>query len=178
MSGAREAAEARYLALLSAHGAALARTASAYERDPSRRADLVQEIALALWQALPRFRGEASEKTFVLRIAHNRGISHSVRRKTLPGPLPEEFDPPDRAPGPEAQAARNEQREQLVAALARLPLAPRQLLALALEGLSHREIAEVLGIRENAAAVRLTRARQALRDELGRTEARREERRG
>ena len=29
--------------------------------------NLMQEILVAIWQALPRFRGEASLKTFVLR---------------------------------------------------------------------------------------------------------------
>jgi DNA-directed RNA polymerase specialized sigma24 family protein len=43
----------------------------------------------------------------------------------------------------------------------------RQVLTLALEDLSHAEIGSVLGIRENAVAVRLTRARQALREALG-----------
>ena len=50
---------------------------------------------------------------------------------------------------------------------ARLPVVHRQVLMLALEDLSHAEIGGVLGIRENAVAVRLTRARQALREALG-----------
>ena len=38
---------------------------------------------------------------------------------------------------------------------------------LTLEGLSHREIAEVLGVEENAVAARLSRARRQLRTLLG-----------
>jgi DNA-directed RNA polymerase specialized sigma24 family protein len=37
---------------------------------------------------------------------------------------------------------------------------------LALEGLSHREISDVVGISENNVAVRLSRARGALADDL------------
>lgn len=94
--------------LLAEHGAAVARVAASYERDRGRQQDLVQEIAVALWRALPD-----------------------------------------------------------------LPFGQRQVLVLALEGLSHREIGEVLGLRENAVAVRLNRARQALRARLAAEETRR-----
>ncbi len=56
------------------YGPALRRLASAWERDAAAREDLLQEILLALWRALPRFRGECSEKTFVFRVAHNRRL--------------------------------------------------------------------------------------------------------
>ena len=66
----------RCVRLLHEHDRALRRLAASYERDPSRQQDLVQDIWLAVWQALPRFRGECSERTFVFRIAHNRAVSH------------------------------------------------------------------------------------------------------
>ena len=48
-----------------------------------------------------------------------------------------------------------------------LPLGARQVLVLTLEGLTHAEIAEVLGLAENVVSVRLNRARAALRVRLG-----------
>src|SRR5437868_3308548 len=44
-----ESTEARFVRLLREHGAALARLAAAYERDPHDREDLVQDIAFAIW---------------------------------------------------------------------------------------------------------------------------------
>ena len=41
------------------------------------------------------------------------------------------------------------------------------MIVLVLEGLSHSEIAEVVGIKENNVAVRLNRAREALKDLMG-----------
>ena len=73
----------------------------------------------------------------------------------------------DPRPGPEQEAATAQNRERLVAALHRLPLAARQVLTLHLEGLAGREIAELLGVTENNANVRLSRARRALEAELG-----------
>jgi len=73
---------------------------------------------------------------------------------------------PDPAPLPEAVAVASQQHETLLVALRRLPVSQRQLLTMALEGLTPREIAEVLGITDNNVAVRLTRARAALRELL------------
>ena len=47
-----ETREDRCVRLLSEHDGALRRLATSYERDPSRRQDLVQDIWLAVWQAL------------------------------------------------------------------------------------------------------------------------------
>ena len=44
------------------------RILSTYERDPSAREDMHQDLALAVWRALPSFRGAASHRTFIARI--------------------------------------------------------------------------------------------------------------
>jgi RNA polymerase sigma factor (sigma-70 family) len=59
-----------------------------------------------------------------------------------------------------------ERRDRLREAVRQLPLAARQVIVLSLEGLSQREIGDVLGITENNVAVRLTRARKLLRRAL------------
>ena len=160
--------EERIERVLAVHGALVRRVASTYERDPAAREDLLQEILLALWRALPRFRGESSERTFVLRVAHNRALTHAFRRRPRGVPLAEADAVPDPHPGPERSATLAQRRERLLGALHRLPLAVRQILSLALEGLSGAEIAALLGITENNANVRLSRARRALRAELER----------
>lgn len=166
VSAAREIA-ARYDELLRRDGPALRRVAASYEADAARAEDLFQEICLAVWQALPRFRGDSSERTFVFRIAHNRGLSHRSRRRPPGDDLDAAAELPAPGPSPEAAAHASERREQLRAAVRALPLPLEQVLTLALEGLSTKEIGEVLGITDNNAAVRLTRARQALRRALG-----------
>jgi RNA polymerase sigma-70 factor (ECF subfamily) len=156
--------EAEYLRILKEHGAALRRLAAVYEREPSAREDLAQDIYLALWLALPRFRGDCSERTFVFRVAHNRGVSHVVRqRQRAAGSIEEQIDLRARELDPEQGASRNERLERLASSVRSLPLGLRQVMVMTLEGLSQREIGEVLGIRENNVAVRVSRARKALR---------------
>ena len=156
--------EATYFRLLRDHGGAIQRLAGSYERDPARREDLVQDICMALWQALPRFRHECAERTFVYRVAHNRAVTHVMRaRRGAGAPLDEATSVPDVRDDPERSAQARERRERLHDAVRALPLGLRQVIVLTLEGLTTRELASVLGITENNAAVRLTRARHALR---------------
>ena len=161
----RELAD-RYESLLVEHAPALRRVAASYEADGGRREDLFQDICLAIWQALPKFRGEASERTFVFRIAHNRGLTHGWRRRSRDAELEEVEAVVDTVPGPEARADASQRRARLRHAVRGLPLPARQVVTLSLEGCSHREIGEVLGISENNVAVRLSRARRALRESL------------
>jgi RNA polymerase sigma factor (sigma-70 family) len=153
----------RLTALLAAHGSALSRLAASYVGATPDREDLLQDITLAIWRALPRFRGECSERTFIYRIAHNRAIAYITRRR-----LPTENDAPeldieDRRPNPEESLAAEQDGRRLMVAIQRLPVSHRQVVTLMLEGLSYSEIADVLGISETNVGARLTRARQMLR---------------
>jgi|ERR1700729_1524338 RNA polymerase sigma factor (sigma-70 family) len=170
VSERRHDLEAQFDRILSEHGAAISRLAFGYETVASVREELVQDIALAIWQALAHFRGECSERTFVYRIAHNRGLSHVWKRRPPHQPLEEieESDQPiDPRPHPEEQVAQADRRTRLTSAIQSLPVAYRQMIALMLEGLSHAQMAEVLGITENNVAVRLNRARNMLKGALG-----------
>jgi RNA polymerase sigma-70 factor (ECF subfamily) len=142
--------------LMDAYTPALRRFCCAHRSDSSDRQDLFQEIAMALWTALPRFRGDASERTWFYRIAQNCAFSGAARhRRTRSHEVP--FDCAPAVGRPE-----DERRRELFDAVRRLEPIERQLATLYLEGLTAREIGDVLGITEANAAVRLTRLRQKL----------------
>lgn len=153
-------------AVLDAHGAALGRLAGSYTRDSAEREDLLQEIVVAIWKALPRFRHECSERTFVFRIAHNRGIAHLTRGRVPITRASDELEIAAPGPNPEQALSRAEESRRLLDAIHRLPLGYRQVVTLALEGLGYGEIADVLGITESNVGARLTRARQMLREAM------------
>jgi RNA polymerase sigma factor (sigma-70 family) len=163
-----ESRDERCVRMLQEHDRSLRRLAASYERDQARQEDLVQDIWFAVWRALPQFRNECSERTFVFRIAHNRGVSHvdhwqRRRTDTLDDEAP--IAAPD--PDPEHSLSQQQRHERLRAAVQNLPLSMRQVVVLTLEGLSHAEVAEILGITANNVAVRLTRARAELSRLLG-----------
>lgn len=143
------------------------RIAVSYEADSGSAEELVQDIHFALWLALPSFRGQSSLRTFVARIATNRAISHV--RRSVRSPLSVELSEnlPAGESTPEHQAIAEDQQARLIASIRALPLSLRQVALLTLEGLVPAEISDVLGISANAVAVRLSRARDVLRRNLG-----------
>lgn len=151
--------------ILTEYGPSLGRVTAAYAASVADRDDLAQEVALALVRALPRYRGESSLRTYVLRIAHNCGVRFISRRRASNLPL-EEAEHVIPEPSPEQRAVAHQDVERLAHELRRLPLGMRQVLSLTLEGLSQREIAEVLELAENVVSVRLHRARKLLRARL------------
>ena len=155
--------------MLAVHGSSLGRLAASYTRDAAERDDLLQDIVIGIWRALPGFRGECSERTFVFRVAHNRGLSHIARRRVVPTALGDDLEIADAAPTAEQTLVAEQQGQRLLEAVRRLTIAYRQVVTLSLEGLSYAEIADVLGISETNVGARLTRARQLLRKILENT---------
>jgi RNA polymerase sigma-70 factor (ECF subfamily) len=162
-------ADAELETLLREHGALIARIARSHERDRGRAEELVQDIYLAIWQALPGFRGEANVRTYIARIAQNRAVSHVAREARVPLAAPlDPFDDvlPSAGQTPADAAEEADRRHRLERAVRELPLALRLTVTLALEGFSPEEVAAVLGVSVSAAAVRLHRAKGALQDKL------------
>jgi len=159
---------AAYESLLRRYVAPLRRLAWSYVHDPAGRDDLFQEIAMALWMALPRFRGDSSERTWVYRVAHNTAISFAAGRRRRdgreqPGELERE---PVVPPQQEGDAIERQRREHLWAAVQELPVTERQIIVLHLEGLSAADIEVITGMSAGAVATRLTRIRQKLATRL------------
>jgi len=73
--------DATYQEASEAYGAALSRLARAYEAEPEKRGDLLQEIHIAIWKSLGRFNGSCSLRTWVFRIAHNVAVSHVLHER-------------------------------------------------------------------------------------------------
>ena len=134
---------------------------------PSLREDLTQQIFLAVWQALPCCRADASLKTFIARVAQNRSISFVTKQVRQPpvAELPEKLEADD-AQSRGAARSRSNEREMLLEATRRLPLPQREVIILVLEGFDYPEIAEMLDIAPNALALRLSRAKAALKSML------------
>ena len=94
--------DAEFDRIVRAHGAALSRVAWGYVSGAADHDDLMQEILVAVWRALPQFRAESSERTFLFRIAHNRGSTFLSKRRHHE-PLPDDAPFPDPRPGPDTE---------------------------------------------------------------------------
>jgi RNA polymerase sigma-70 factor (ECF subfamily) len=150
----------------------LRRVAWSYTRHASEGDDLFQEIALALWTALPRFRGDCSERTWVYRVAHNTAVSFlagSLKRSRRELPVSQAEEPFSHL-DPEADAIDRQRRQRLWGAIRELPLNDRQIVVLYLEGFSAAEIEAVTGVSQGNVATKLTRMRQRLAARIRDTE--------
>ena len=130
--------------------------------------DLHQELLVALWQAVPAYRGEAKPSTFIYRVAHNFALTwlrRQQRYQRIFDPLPETVA--DRAAPVTSGSAETERRVgRLYEAIRGLPEIERTLTLLYLDEVSYRDMADVLGISESNVGVRLHRIKKRLAEEL------------
>lgn len=140
----------------------ISRVVSSYERSRSLQEELYQEISVALWKALAKFENQSSLKTYVLSIAHKRAISHVA--KCVKEPDAVEIDELGlTGTGCPSETMQNNQRmNNLIAGIRRLSVTDRQLVTLALEGLSYKEISQILGISVSNVGAKLNRAKVKL----------------
>jgi RNA polymerase sigma-70 factor (ECF subfamily) len=141
---------------MAAYSGPIRRLCAAYACDGPDREDLFQEVCMAVWRALPAFRGESSTRTWLYRIAHNVALSWQARdrrRRAREVPL-------DADVGRDRDT--NLRRLALERAVASLNPADRTLTLLWLEGLSAVEIEDVTGVKSATVAVRLSRIRKHL----------------
>ncbi len=150
-------------AVLREHGPMLFRIASGYTRTTAARDDLAQEMSVAIWKALPAFRGEGPLKAFVARTAQFAALDHVRKRSNRfdSDAIDDSFESHD--PRPDEHAGQWQRRQQLLQAVRGLPVGQRECVLLVLEGFSNREIADILGMPGNTVDQRLSRARQHLR---------------
>jgi len=140
--------------------------------NPAVAGDLAQETFVRLYQTCRRFRpgnGVRPFSTWLFGIAANLAKNHLRWKGRHPeAPLKSAADPSD--PDNPASSAESAERAVAVrAAIATLPIDQREALILSeYEGLSHAEIALVVGCSVKAVERRLSHAREILKRELAR----------
>jgi RNA polymerase sigma-70 factor (ECF subfamily) len=134
--------------------------------DRSLADELTGETFYRAMLALDGFRGEASVKTWLLRIARNLYLRRAERgRRTTSLEALQEggASVPDPQPDPETALLGRERSRAIQRALLSLSEGDRSILLLrAQENMPGKEIAQVLGISVSAVKVRLYRARRRL----------------
>ena len=148
--------------LVAQYQGAVLRTCYLYLCDRSQAEDAVQETFLKVYRNLDSFRGESSEKTWILKIAmrtcydmNHSGWSRFFNRRVTPEMLPE------------ASVPFTERDDALTQAVMRLPEKLRRVIILYYyQGLGVREIAETLGITQPSVSNRMKRGREKLKAAL------------
>ncbi len=126
--------------------------------------DLAQESFLRAYRGLARWRGEAKLSSWLYRVTYNVFLAHHARAQRGPTSEPQ---PDDAAVGTEAAADRALLQLDLERAMAALSPPERAALTLAYrDGLSHAEVASVLGCPLGTAKSHILRGREKLERRL------------
>lgn len=158
-----------FIRLLETHQRALHKVCWVYGRNSHDRDDLFQEIVGQLWSSFARYDSQRTFSTWMYRVALNVAIDHQRRlnrRGTLSTTV--EFNE-ELGIVSSHEEARQSQLVELRELLDQQSDADRALLLLYLEGHSHREIGEVLGISESNVSTRLNRLKQSMRQSVQQT---------
>jgi RNA polymerase sigma factor (sigma-70 family) len=152
--------------IVEVHAAMVRRIATVYERRPESVDDLVQDVWIAVWQALPRLNNDATLRSYIARITQNICVTH-VRRALVRQVQPLSDTQPDPAPAPDEATAHAIRLAGLIEAVRSLPENLKAVITLYLEDMPVKDIAIALGISESNVSVRLNRAKSALKLSFG-----------
>lgn len=144
------------------HMGILLKTAHGFAAGAADRDDLVQEMLLAVWQALPAYNQACKLSTFVYRVAHNRALNWQRSRTRYHRRLDAYSKHPQLTLAADESSGQERQLEWLYALIRQLAPIERTLIMLHLDGLPHQEVAEVTGLSANNVGVRLHRIKQWL----------------
>jgi len=130
------------------------------------RNDLLQEVLLAIWKSIPAFRGQAKPTTFLYRVCHNAAMlwirtekNYRRRVEQFGAFAPNDSDVTSDSPNDDRLA-------NLYVAIRQLKPLDRSLILLSLDGISYRDMSEVLGLSESNIGVKLNRIKKQLNQTL------------
>ncbi len=164
VKGSHQAEEAELDRMMAEHGSSLLRMCYLYLRDAALAEDAVQDTFLKAYQNLSHFRGESSERSWLIRIAINtckdylrtpwfRRVDGKVTLENLPEPV-HESEPSD---------------STVVDEVMRLPAKYKDVVLLRYyQELKIREVSETLRIPMDTVKSRIKRANQMLHQKLER----------
>lgn len=148
---------------LADHTAVLHHVANGFAEGADRH-DLMQELLLAVWRAVPAFRQSARPSTFIYRVAHNAALTWKRTERNYRSRV-DRYEAWGDHEAPSGSLTAERERETLAllyATIRTFPSVERSLILLHLDGVSYAEMAEIHGLTENNIGVRLNRLKQKL----------------
>lgn len=128
-----------------------------YRDTKEDREDLFQEITYQLWKAYPKFEGKSKISTWMYRIGLNTAIATFRKQKVSLVELPA-FEVPD-----DTNGEGDVRMDQLLWAIKQMNDQDRALITLYFDNLSHKQIGEIIGLKESHVNVRLYRIKEKIK---------------
>ena len=129
--------------------------------------DVVQETMMKVWSRRDQWERLDSIKAFCLTICHNLSLDKVRRMDNQTQSLDAAIDPADHShtANPEEQTVQRDRIQLVRQLISQLPEKQRSCMQLRdIEGMSYKDIAEVLGINEQQVKINIFRARQSIKE--------------
>jgi RNA polymerase sigma-70 factor (ECF subfamily) len=154
--------EPEFLHRIEKHKGILYKVSKMYMDNQDDQQDLFQEIICQLWNSYDSFRNESQFSTWMYRVAINTAIVFlkKEKRKVDKYPIVSENIKEEES---DADIKEN-QMEHFYKAIQKLEKIDKAIIFYQLEGFSHKEIGNNLGISEGNARVKLNRAKEKLKE--------------
>jgi RNA polymerase sigma-70 factor, ECF subfamily len=166
----KENKEDQFKRIIEENGGRIMRICRYYNSNSEDQKDMYQEVLINVWKSLDRFRGDSKESTWVYRIAVNTSLNFTgkvYRNMKLIvdkdvhnlGVL---FDDDDI----DKKEKYESDLDTLQTQLNLLSVIDKTMISLMLEGLSTREIADIIGLTEPNVRVKIHRIKENLRSQV------------
>ena len=154
--------EQEFLNRIESHKGILYKVSKMYMDNHDDQQDLFQEIVCQLWKSYDTFRNESQFSTWMYRVAVNTAIVFlkKEKRKVDKYKIASENIKDDEGDS----AIKENQLDHFYKAVQKLEKIDKAIIFYQLEGFSHKEIGDNLGISEGNARVKLNRAKEKLKE--------------
>ncbi len=132
----------------------------AYAFLPSDQDDLFQDVALQVWRSIPNFRNESAVSTWLYRVALNTTFKW-IRKEKKHSDGRQEFEHVEHLLEAKEDFV-DERLDWLYKEISKLYELDRSITLLMLDGLSYKEMADIIGISESNIGVKIHRIKKHL----------------
>jgi len=159
-----ESSKEEFLEILSNYQGILHKVSLIYFRNQSEREDNFQEIIYQLWKSFPKLKNKNSIGSWIYAVSINTSIYRLKKESRIEyrEKLPESVDKFDLI----EEMSYSESSRRLLQAIYNLNEIDKSIMLLYLEEKSYDEIAEILGISKSNVGVRISRAKELLKQNL------------
>ena len=141
-----------------------------YNSNVEDQKDMYQEVLVNIWKSLDNFRGESAMSTWVYRVAVNTSLTFTGKAfrhmKLMVNGDTVNLNSLLEDEGLKQKLAEEKMLDKMQVELNQLSVIDKALISLMLEGLSMKEIADVIGITEPNVKVKIHRVKSQLKEKL------------
>lgn len=155
-----------FITVMEAHKGIIFKIANLYSQNQEDRKDLVQEVFLQLWKSFDKYNKQYKYSTWIYKIALNVAISFYRKEKTRASRSNSFTEDILQVVDVNENAGIDEKTALLWKYLNTLSELDKALILLYLEGKTHKEIVEIMGISETNVATKISRIKSSLRQKI------------